>query len=290
MLAIRNYKEQTTGWKMPTEQAIELAACAYRLNGGFVSTTKERELMKPEKPQVSNRTLIYKAAGLYDTSIEGETKAYKKYMAKEGNAEAKVDYQIAGMFPNMYFLARVPTLEITDEDRALAADIISYTSTMLFKALSGAISDYEKSCLEITKSNEVDFKDLGLVASLATFYHRGQTRLDQDLKRASAAKFSKHVGLPGDKISMKFTTIGKYTSHRYNCSVVSGTDAESNLIFFFSNKHLDAFPVGEELDITAKVKKHTTSREVQAPETVVSYVKILNPKKAKQKEAQVEVS
>ena len=166
-----------------------------------------------------------------------------------------------------------PLVEITEEHRAIADDIINYSKKLLFKVLAAEPNsmDYEVVMYQKLNQSTVSVKDIGYIAS-APMYYYGNTRKENLQRRLSEEK-SQHVGSIGGRVVLKdFEVIRNHFSVNFQGYVVMGF-CEDNLFLFFTNKNIQHIKVGDRINLIGKIKDHLLEKE-KYPMTKLNYVHI----------------
>ena len=166
-----------------------------------------------------------------------------------------------------------PLVEVTEEHRAIADDIINYSKKLLFKVLAAEPNsmDYEVVMYQKLNQSTVSVKDIGYIAS-APMYYYGNTRKENLQRRLSEEK-SQHVGSIGGRVVLKdFEVIRNHFSVNFQGYVVMGF-CEDNLFLFFTNKNIQHIKVGDRINLIGKIKDHLLEKE-KYPMTKLNYVHI----------------
>jgi hypothetical protein len=166
-----------------------------------------------------------------------------------------------------------PLVEVTEEHRAIADDIINYSKKLLFKVLAAEPNsmDYEVVMYQKLNQSTVSVKDIGYIAS-APMYYYGNTR-KEDLQRRLSEEKSQHVGSIGGRVVLKdFEVTRNHFSVNFQGYVVMGF-CEDNLFMFFTNKNIQHIKVGDRINLIGKIKDHLLEKE-KYPMTKLNYVQI----------------
>ena len=143
------------------------------------------------------------------------------------------------------------------EDRMEAADeMISYCQSKMMELLSGNITSYWKSILEVVNKPEISstsYGDWGVLASVPSAYLRAVERENAQERRAAARLTSSHFGKIGDQYEAKVHIISKIFSIKYNKTWYTGVDEHGNLVNFPFSKPLI---VDREYPVKGKIRKH----------------------------------
>lgn len=162
---------------------------------------------------------------------------------------------------------------VPDElQREQAAEISSYYTGLMFKAIGGQINSFEQKVLDIVKSGEVAAKDFGVIASLPKSWARSVERERVENEQRRLSEDSRFVGSEGMTLDMDIRILRVNRIESLGCHVVNAVDEHDNLIVFFTGNG------GEFKDIPGtrirgRIKRHQTSKFHGGCETVLNYVK-----------------
>lgn len=166
---------------------------------------------------------------------------------------------------------RPPLLKVTDEDRAKAQDIRTFTKKLLFKAMAfdhskGEYPPYDVSIFQKVNQDEVKANDFGFIASAPLFYEKEIYRIDLEQRMEQ----SQHVGQIGGRVNLVDLEVTRVIwSNNYQTNIVQGL-CDNNLYFFFTNAMLKQ---GEKITLTACIKDHMMEKD-KYPMTRLKYVRI----------------
>ena len=178
--------------------------------------------------------------------------------------------------PNSVVLAKyynnACSLEITDQDRTFADEVITYLSGLSFKAMERGLTDFETNILKFVTSDQASIKEVGIAASLPQVY---DNKLKQDAWEQRERELSETSEYVGDlKKRSEFEVvventryIGRTESYLYCVSI----DNQHILKFFSQDKLGDA---GTKLCLSGFVKSHEISKYHGGKETMINRVKI----------------
>ncbi len=225
-----------------TEQLLELAFAAYRVNKGYEKQTRRYS----EGPTVwSNKEIVAYSAAFYNKHKE-EDKILKTWIPEEF----------------------IP-VQVTDADRAALENARQHMKRYSILAL-GNISDFDKDMFAAYSSETTPINKLGLVAYLPAFVERELTEKAYKLRLKKEFSESKHFekDIAGNCEILKVLRVNKdYEEPFYmHFGAVNG-----NLVCFARKEGLS---VGLVYNITAKVKGKDSERETGLPMTRINYVKL----------------
>lgn len=190
---------------------------------------------------------------------------------KKGDAFARSDVK-----PNVSFLyehfCNNEKVEVTEDDTALAEEIIDYLKGLSFKALERKLTEFETNVLNFVGSESVNKTQLGIAASLPNVY---KNKLEADtwtLREAELGRTSDYIGKVGSRC--EFTAkienlryIAKTASYLVSCSV-----DDKNILKFFNVSEIGK--IGDMINVAGFVKSQTVSKYSNAKETMINRVKI----------------
>lgn len=168
-------------------------------------------------------------------------------------------------------MAHVDT--ITPDCAETADDIIKYYRGLTFKAMGNKINDFEQKVLNLIQTGKVERRDVGVIASLPKAYMRSIKRDAKDIEMRKLSTTSEFIGKEGEKIQGAIEVINCSYIQKLACHIVNarlGTD----IVCFFTKHGTEMW--GDACTISAKVKRHQTSKFHGGKETVLNYVKVVD--------------
>ena len=183
--------------------------------------------------------------------------------------------------PNSVMLSRyysnACSLEITDQDRTFADEVIAYLSGLSFKAMERGLTDFETNILRFVTSDQAPIKEVGIAASLPQVYDNKLKQDSWEQRERELSETSDYVGTLKQRSEFEVVVentryIGRTESYLYCVSV----DDQHILKFFSQDKLGDA---GTKLCLSGFVKSHTESQYHGGKETMINRVKVhsVNP-------------
>ena len=162
---------------------------------------------------------------------------------------------------------------VTQKCEDVAEDIIQYYKGLTFKAMGNKINDFEQKVLGLINCKQVDYRDIGVVASLPKAYFRSVKRDATDTLMRKLSTTSTHMGTLGNDIEGTINVLNCSFIQRLQCHIVNA-EMDGNIVCFFT-KH-DATHWGNTCEIKGKVKRHQISKFHSGKETVLNYVKTVD--------------
>lgn len=227
----------------PTQQLLELAFAAYRVNKGYVKDT--RRYSEGQPTVYSNKEIVAYSAASYNQTNNVET-AVKPWIPSD-------------------FLP----VKVTQEDLASkeAADKHMRRYTLL---AMGKLSDFENDVYSAYCSEVMSVNRAGLIAYLPEFVNRELKEKAYKLRLNSEFANSKHLSgsVVGDCEILKVIRVNReYDEPFYmHFGAING-----NLVCFAKK---EGFAEGVVYQISAKVKGQDKERETGLPMTRINYVKL----------------
>ena len=162
-------------------------------------------------------------------------------------------------------------VEVTADDSLNVNHMIKYFKGLSLKAIKRDISDFEKTILGLINKEFVQYKDIGIIASLPNVYHNGQKQREFNKTEKALAKNSKHVGILHDRCTFDLTVIHKKFIWRSNSYLYVTQEGDSNIVKFFNPA--DEGNVGDNVTVTGYVKDWQTGKYSGGMETYLNRVK-----------------
>jgi hypothetical protein len=166
-------------------------------------------------------------------------------------------------------------VDVIDEDRKEASEVIEYLQGLGFKALERNLTDFEKKVLTFVTSGTTDKGSLGIAASLPNV-HQNKVRSDTWTDRERQLGFtSKYQGNAQNRCTFVATVeflkwIPATDSYLVTCSI----DDKHLLKFFKPGFGNDVPVVGNTYNIAGYVKPHNKNKFTGFEETMINRVKI----------------
>lgn len=237
-----------------TPLAIQLSCVAYRLN---------------------KRTHV-KSQEAYYAALDAK---YEKHQAHQKGISSNVDRVIMMANRDHMVLAYDDMQEgrevkITAKDKELAEDITSYFQGLLFKQLSGKMSDFNKKILKIINEEQIPINEFGLVASLPkAFYNAKKWDRAAEVER-DLADVSDYVGTQGKRCNFDLEVVSTRYIPTHDCTIVTCIDEDKNVVKFFTHDFAKDSEPGDKFEIAGFVKSHEVSKYNGGKETMINRVKL----------------
>lgn len=189
--------------------------------------------------------------------------------------QIRLDSEYEGAISNAQLLYRHffqnETLDITNDDRNTALEIIDYLKGLSFKAIERKLTDFEKNVLSIVTSPTIIKQQIGIAASLPKVYYNKLEQDDWSSRELELSRTSVALG----KIRERGNFVAKVEFNRYipktmSYLVTASVDNKSILKFFSDKKQA----LGKEIKISGYVKSQSEGRYHSGMETIINRIKI----------------
>jgi hypothetical protein len=162
---------------------------------------------------------------------------------------------------------------LTDEDRAMGETLAKHFSGLLFKTLSGPITNgFMATIANIVGMETVGKYEIACMSCLVQTYRKDLEREVKQEKKQVFLATSDFVGTEASKHELDVEIIDTFYSKNYNIFINTATDGVN--IFKFSSAHgATIFPLNEKIRIKGSVKRHDVDRFTGVKETWLTRVK-----------------
>jgi len=162
---------------------------------------------------------------------------------------------------------------ITDEDKAMGEKLAQHFSGLLFKTLSGPITNgFMATIANIIGMEYVGKFEISCMSALVQTYRRDLEREAKQEKKQSFITTSSFIGNEASKHEIDVEIIDSFYSKNYNIFINTATDG-ANVIKFSTAHGPDIFPVGAKIKIKGSVKRHDIDKYTGVKETWLTRVK-----------------
>jgi hypothetical protein len=162
---------------------------------------------------------------------------------------------------------------LTDEDRAQGEKLAQHFSGLLFKTLSGPITNgFMSTIANIIGMENVGRYEVACMSALPKTYRQDLEREVKQEKKQAFAATSTFIGSEASKHELDVEIIEAFYSKNYNIFINTATDGV-NIIKFSTAHGNDIFPVGEKIRIKGSVKRHDIDNRTGVKETWLTRVK-----------------
>lgn len=153
-----------------------------------------------------------------------------------------------------------------------AEAIIKYYRRLSFGVLAENINDYLQNVFRVTQTEEVKFKDFGVIASVPSVYER-EVHAKETMDQIKTTK-NEHIGVEGQTMELDIVVLESKFIEKIGCWGHLAITSSDHLISFLNkNKLLDRKDTAR---IRAKVKRHAEHWISKTAETQFNYVKVVD--------------
>ena len=162
---------------------------------------------------------------------------------------------------------------LTDEDKEFGEKLAKHFSGLLFKTLSGPISNgFMATIANIVGMETVGKYEIACMSCLVQTYRKDLEREVKQEKKQAFATTSMFIGTEASKHELDLEIIDTFYSKNYNIFINTATDGVN--IFKFSTAHgRDIFPANEKIRVKGSVKRHDVDQYTGVKETWLTRVK-----------------
>jgi len=162
---------------------------------------------------------------------------------------------------------------LTDEDKAEGEKLAQHFSGLLFKTLSGPISNgFMATIANIIGMEHVGKYEVACMSALPQTYRKDLEREVKQEKKQAFAATSNFIGTEASKHELDIEIIDTFYSKNYNIFINTATDG-ANIIKFSTAHGATIFPLGEKIRIKGSVKRHDVDKSTGVNETWLTRVK-----------------
>lgn len=162
---------------------------------------------------------------------------------------------------------------LTDEDKAMGEKLAAHFSGLLFKTLTGPITNgFMATIANIIGMEVVGKYEISCMSCLVQTYRRDLEREVKQEKKQAFVSTSSFIGSEASKHELDVEIIDVFYSKNYNIFINTASDG-ANIIKFSTAHGKDIFPVGEKIKIKGSVKRHDVDRFTGVKETWLTRVK-----------------
>lgn len=163
-------------------------------------------------------------------------------------------------------------LEITEDDRFQAIDVIDYLKGLSFKAFERELTDFEQNVLKLVTADMADRSELGIAASLPKVYLNKQDQDTWEVRERELAETSEYVGTLRSRCDFDLVIENiryiKTTGASLYCCSVDG----KHVVKFFSDD-VNWGKVGDRIQVAGYVKSQAVSNYSGGKETMINRIK-----------------
>lgn len=163
-------------------------------------------------------------------------------------------------------------LDITEEDRFQAIDVIDYLKGLSFKAFERSLTDFEQNVLKLVTADMADRSELGIAASLPKVFLNKQDQDTWETRERELVETSDYVGTLHTRCDFDLVIENiryiKTTGASLYCCSVDG----KHIVKFFSDD-VNWGKVGDQIQVAGYVKSQAVSNYSGGKETMINRIK-----------------
>lgn len=137
-------------------------------------------------------------------------------------------------------------------------NILSFKNELVFKKLSGKISDYEHLVIKTLEKEHMELRELGIVASVPLMYNNAQKRQAKQERYENFQETSQFRGQVGKKYYAPVTLIEKYF-HQNGFYIYTFVEDGKHILKWLTGKDYEEFTKGSKLKLSGLVKGHNAT-------------------------------
>ena len=162
---------------------------------------------------------------------------------------------------------------LTNEDKELGETLAKHFSGLLFKTLSGPITNgFMATIANIVGMETVGKYEIACMSCLVQTYRKDLEREVKQEKKQTFLATSMFIGTEASKHELDVEIIDTFYSKNYNIFINTATDGVN--IFKFSTAHgATIFPLNEKIRVKGSVKRHEVDNRTGVKETWLTRVK-----------------
>jgi hypothetical protein len=164
---------------------------------------------------------------------------------------------------------------LTDEDKAMGEILASHFSGLLFKTLSGPISNgFMSTIANIVAMENVGKYEIACMACLVNVYRKDLVREQHKEKMDTLSANSEYLGQEGTKQEVTAEIVETFYSRTYESLIVTAM-AGTNVVKFFTSKDKELFPLNGKVTLKGTVKRNSINNHNGAKESWLTRVKVI---------------
>jgi hypothetical protein len=169
----------------------------------------------------------------------------------------------------------VSPFELTDEDKEMGEKLAAHFSGLLFKTLTGPISNgFMSTIANIVAMENVGKYEIACMACLANVYRKDLEREQHKEKMDTLSLKSEYLGMEGSKQELTAEIVETFYSRKYESLIVTAI-AGTNVVKFFTSKDKELFPLNGKVNLKGTVKRNSINDRNGAKESWLTRVKVV---------------
>jgi hypothetical protein len=164
---------------------------------------------------------------------------------------------------------------LTDEDKAMGEKLASHFSGLLFKTLTGPISNgFMSTIANIVAMDNVGKYEIACMSCLVNVYRKDLVREEHKEKMDTLSINSEYLGMEGSKQELTAEILETFYSRKYESLIVTAI-AGNNVVKFFTSKDKELFPLNGKVNLKGTVKRNSVNDRNGAKESWLTRVKVI---------------
>ena len=161
-------------------------------------------------------------------------------------------------------------VRITEEDYEAVDVALKHFRRYTMEVLGSGLTDFQKTIFENVIQEEVEYKDLGVLAYVPELVDREVRENTLKKKLRTEYRDSEYIGAVGDKVEGVCLILNSHYSSHYERYVYTA-DYIGNIISFW---YKDKISIGERKKFKGKIKEQSKNRLFAVNESRLNYVKV----------------
>tara|TARA_Y100000590_G_scaffold24834_1_gene28267 strand:+ start:29487 stop:30134 length:648 start_codon:yes stop_codon:yes gene_type:complete len=137
-------------------------------------------------------------------------------------------------------------------------DILNFKQELVFKKLSGKLSDYEHLVIKILEKEKMDLREMGIVASVPLMYSNAMKKRAKQEKYESFQQTSQFRGVLGQKYYAPVVLLDKMY-HNRGFWIYTFVEDGKHILKWLTGKDYEEFTKGSKIKLSGVVKLHNTT-------------------------------
>jgi hypothetical protein len=164
---------------------------------------------------------------------------------------------------------------LTDEDKAMGETLAKHFSGLLFKTLSGPITNgFMATIANIVAMENVGKYEIACMACLVNVYRKDLIREQHKEKMDTLSANSDYLGQEGSKQEVTAEIVETFYSKKYESLIVTAISG-SNVVKFFTSKDKELFPLNGKVNLKGTVKRNSINDRNGTKESWLTRVKVV---------------
>lgn len=164
---------------------------------------------------------------------------------------------------------------LTDSDREMGEILSQHFSGLLFKSLTGPITNgFVANVANIVAMENVGRYEVACMAPLVRTYRGDIERENKNARMQALGAESEFVGGDGSRHVLNVRILETFYSQKYESLIVTAISGK-NIVKFFTSKAVELFAKDSEITVKGSVKRTSINDRTGAKETWLTRVKVV---------------